>query len=498
MRARDARPHGPRLSPAQRRGQLLDLGVRLLADRSLDELSIDLLAEEAGISRGLLYHYFGNKTAFHEAVVRHAADDLIAKTAPPPGGEPLERLLASVAAYVDYVVANYEGYVSLVRGAAGGNESLRAIYEEVRDVLDRPDLPRGRPGRADRRHPAQPARRARLVGHVRGAGHRLGTASPGDVTRDELLAIITGALPALVEGDPRARGPGFRRQRPTTAASWSRPQPRSSSLTTSGGSETDRRAVGVLRQDAAGHQGLADLPAGADRGVDVDACPQAAGADADDAVADHRIETRAHDDAEPGGAGLELAGGQHVDDRAADRAGQRVAAEGAAVLAGLEDAEDVAVRHDGRDRDDAAAERLAQDVEVGDDALVVAREGPAGPAEAGLDLVGREQHVVGGAELADPAQVAVRRDHDAALALDGLDEHGDRVRRDGGFERREVAVGHLDEPGRERAEPAAGLRVVGEADDRGRPAVEVAGRDDDLGLVGRDALDVVAPLAGRP
>src|SRR5690349_23860940 len=91
-----------RLAPAQRREQLLDLGVRLLATRSLDELSIDLLAEEAGISRGLLYHYFGNKHAFHQAVVRRAADDLITQTAPPAEGEPAERLLVSMAAYVDY------------------------------------------------------------------------------------------------------------------------------------------------------------------------------------------------------------------------------------------------------------------------------------------------------------------------------------------------------------------------------------------------------------
>ena len=68
-----------RLSKEERRSQLLDLGVRLLSTRSLDELSIDLLAEEAGISRGLLYHYFGNKHDFHEAVVRRAADDLIAQ-----------------------------------------------------------------------------------------------------------------------------------------------------------------------------------------------------------------------------------------------------------------------------------------------------------------------------------------------------------------------------------------------------------------------------------
>ena len=40
-----------------------------------------------------------------------------------------------MAAYVDYVVANHEGYLSLVKGAAGGNEKLREIYEEARSAL---------------------------------------------------------------------------------------------------------------------------------------------------------------------------------------------------------------------------------------------------------------------------------------------------------------------------------------------------------------------------
>ncbi len=187
-----------RLTPAERREQLLGLGVRLLADRSLDELSIDLLAEEAGISRGLLYHYFGNKTAFHEAVVRHAADALIAQTAPPAGGEPLDRLLVSVAAYVDYVTANFEGYVSLVRGAAGGNETLRGIYEEVREVLSERIFLEDAQGELVHDTP-----RNRLV--VRGWAamcEELVIAwrtDPGEVSRDELLGIITGALPALVD-----------------------------------------------------------------------------------------------------------------------------------------------------------------------------------------------------------------------------------------------------------------------------------------------------------
>ena len=75
-------PARVRMSPDSRREQLIELGVRLLATRSLEDLSIETLAEEAGISRGLLYHYFGGKQEFHTAVVRRAADDLFAVTAP--------------------------------------------------------------------------------------------------------------------------------------------------------------------------------------------------------------------------------------------------------------------------------------------------------------------------------------------------------------------------------------------------------------------------------
>ena len=65
------------------------------------------------------------------------------------------------------------------------------------------------------------------------------------------------------------------------------------------------------------------------------------------------------------------------------------------------------------------------------------------------------------------------------------------------LERGEVAEGDALEAGRERAEAGAGDRVVGERDDRRRAAVEVAAADDDLRLAGRDALDLVAPLARR-
>jgi len=132
---RMSQPARVRMSPDSRREQLLAHGVRLLSSRPLDELSIDVLAEEAGISRGLLYHYFGNKQDFHTAVVQRAADDLFARTAPTGEGGPLEQLAGSLARYVDYVTENYQGYVSLLRGAAGGHEGLREIYEASRSAL---------------------------------------------------------------------------------------------------------------------------------------------------------------------------------------------------------------------------------------------------------------------------------------------------------------------------------------------------------------------------
>ena len=186
-----------RLDPERRREQLLDLGVRLLATRSLDELSVDDLAEEAGVSRGLLYHYFGGKQEFREAVCRRAAADLVARTAPPSEGEPAARLLASMAAYLDYVVDNFQGYVSLVRGAAGGNAALRQVYDEARAALTDRVFSTDLDGEVV---PDTPATRLVVRGWAAYAEELVlaWIADPGEVTRDDLLAILASSLPALV------------------------------------------------------------------------------------------------------------------------------------------------------------------------------------------------------------------------------------------------------------------------------------------------------------
>jgi AcrR family transcriptional regulator len=124
-----------RLPPEERRAQLLELGLQLLAERTLDELSIEDLADAAGVSRGLLFHYFAGKADFQLQVARAAADDLIARTEPDPEWAPEETLLRSVGAFVDYVVDNPQAYVSLVRGAGSGDAALREVFDNTRDRL---------------------------------------------------------------------------------------------------------------------------------------------------------------------------------------------------------------------------------------------------------------------------------------------------------------------------------------------------------------------------
>ncbi|HTZ44648.1 MAG TPA: TetR/AcrR family transcriptional regulator [Jatrophihabitans sp.] len=126
-----------RLSPEARREQLLELGLQMLTTRTLDELSVEELAEQAGISRGLLFHYFRNKQEFHRAVVQRAADDLLDTTAPDTRLDPIPRLTLSLEHYVDYVQKNHRSYLSLVRGAASGDDALREIFDRTRDVLTR-------------------------------------------------------------------------------------------------------------------------------------------------------------------------------------------------------------------------------------------------------------------------------------------------------------------------------------------------------------------------
>ena len=127
---------------------------------------------------------------------------------------------------------------------------------------------------------------------------------------------------------------------------------------------------------------------------------------------------------------------QHVKGFQPDRCGERIAAERRAVRARREDIHHLAGRDEGRDRQHSAAQRLAEDEPVGPDVLVLEGEPGAGASEPRLDLIEDQQHVVRVAQAAKPREKPRGRNDDAGLALDRLDQHGDRVGRDGPLDRR--------------------------------------------------------------
>ena len=121
-----------RLAPEDRSAQLVALGVASLVDRPLHSLSIEWLSAEAGVSRGLLFHYFGSKQGLHREVVRVARDSMLRATEPAPDLEPLERLHDTLTRIVLFVREHRGTFYSLVRGVASGDLEVREVVEQAR------------------------------------------------------------------------------------------------------------------------------------------------------------------------------------------------------------------------------------------------------------------------------------------------------------------------------------------------------------------------------
>ncbi len=93
-------PTNPEMNERMReasRAKILEHALQLFAERGFDRTSVKLLAETAGISPGLVYHYFQSKddvlrAIFEESVQQVQAAFAAAEAAPTPG-ERIERLI---------------------------------------------------------------------------------------------------------------------------------------------------------------------------------------------------------------------------------------------------------------------------------------------------------------------------------------------------------------------------------------------------------------------
>lgn len=104
------------MTPEERRRQLVGIGLRKFVERPVQDLSLDEVAEAAGVSRGLLFHYFPTKTEYHRAVVAAAGRRVRRNVTPDDGVNGEEAVQQVVARFLAQVERRRAWYLALVRG----------------------------------------------------------------------------------------------------------------------------------------------------------------------------------------------------------------------------------------------------------------------------------------------------------------------------------------------------------------------------------------------
>src|SRR4051795_6504738 len=102
-------PQRRRLTPDARRAELLRAGERVFAESAYEDVSIEQIAEAAGVSKNLLYHYFSGKRELYLETIRAASREMLARTAPDMRLEPITGLRRSIDQHLAYVEEHAAG-----------------------------------------------------------------------------------------------------------------------------------------------------------------------------------------------------------------------------------------------------------------------------------------------------------------------------------------------------------------------------------------------------
>jgi AcrR family transcriptional regulator len=99
-------PKRSRLDPAQRREQILDAANTLFAERAYDQVSIQDIARAAGVTRGLVHHYFGGRNDVFIGLLERLGAQREEQLPPPVGRSARARVADTVSRWLDWTQAN--------------------------------------------------------------------------------------------------------------------------------------------------------------------------------------------------------------------------------------------------------------------------------------------------------------------------------------------------------------------------------------------------------
>ena len=139
-----------RLAPAERRQQIIDAARELYSDRPYDAVSTSELADAAGVARGLINHYFGDKRELFLEVMRGSIM-MPEQALPDLEGRGIEERARLTMDWILDAAGTYGQAWVAASGAANlhGSSDIQAVVDEaddraarlVLDALDLPDTP---------------------------------------------------------------------------------------------------------------------------------------------------------------------------------------------------------------------------------------------------------------------------------------------------------------------------------------------------------------------
>nr|WP_229874090.1 TetR/AcrR family transcriptional regulator [Streptomyces cirratus] len=111
------------------------IGRKLFADTSYDALSMDDIAKQAGVAKGLIYYYFKSKRGYYLAIVEDSVAELVARAGADTELTGAERARRTIDGYLHYAEHHQAAYRTIVTGGVGSDAEVLAIRDAVREEL---------------------------------------------------------------------------------------------------------------------------------------------------------------------------------------------------------------------------------------------------------------------------------------------------------------------------------------------------------------------------
>ena len=126
-----------RLPRAERERLMLEEAIEAFASRGYEAVSMNEIASRAGVTKPMVYSYFGSKQGLYAACIRRTAEEMVSfvREAARPEESPDLQLWAGIVAQLRFIEENRDRWRVMVREAATrGRPATEALEEGGRRV----------------------------------------------------------------------------------------------------------------------------------------------------------------------------------------------------------------------------------------------------------------------------------------------------------------------------------------------------------------------------